>query len=237
MLGNVLASMVIATTIFSSEIALGDEPEQNEPSSEEGRPDPKDIEREDPEAESAFASPSPPSLTATSTKAAQTWAVGVNLAWLNRQDYGASTYRRFSPEIVSYYYGELPWENVYWRAGARLGYTNHQPEMPQAVRLEETDTLIAIEGGLVREWYLVPSLSWGLGYDFRTTKIKTSGPLDVSDDRFNRKERLQVWYIQSGLGFPIYHGMFMIEPALRYQKIEYDNRSNWLFGFEATVGF
>lgn len=175
--------------------------------------------------------------TRSSEELQQRWAIGTNLAWVNRRDYGARDFRRFSPELVGYTYGELPWIDTFWRAGTRLGYSNSQPEMPQAVRIEETDTIWTVEGGILRNWYVVPSLSWGVGYDFRTTRVKTQAPLDVVDDRLNRKERLLMWYVQGGLGFPLYHGTFMIEPIARYHTIEYDDRSHWLFGFEMTVGF
>ena len=181
--------------------------------------------------------PDPDQTAVESAGPSHTWAFGLNLAWLTRRDYGAKDYRRFSPELMAYRYGELPWVDCYWRAGARLGFARGQPEMPRAVRIEESDTTVSIEGGLLREWHLVPSISWGLGYDFRTTKIKTSAPIDTTDDRFNRKERLMFWYLQSGIGLPLYSGMFMIEPVVRYQSIEFDDRSRWLLGFETTFGF
>lgn len=165
------------------------------------------------------------------------WAAGVNLAWLTRRDYGARTYRRFSPELVGYYYGELPYEQWFWRAGARLGYTSGQPEMPQAVRLEETDTTILAEGALTFDWVVVPSFALGYGYDFRTIRVKTKAPLDSVDSRLNHKETLTVWYVQTGLGVPLLQGRYMIEPILRYHTIQYDDRSHWTIGVEATVGF
>ena len=167
----------------------------------------------------------------------QTWAGGLNLAWLNRKDFGAREFRRFSPEIVGYRYGATPWLYTCWRAGLRLGYASAQPEMPQAVQVVETDTTFSAEGSIIREWYLVPSLTWGIGYDFRTIKVKTANPIESADSRLNKKQRLMMWYTQAGLGLPIYNGQFLIEPIIRYQKIEYDDRSTYLFGFETSYGF
>jgi hypothetical protein len=167
----------------------------------------------------------------------QRWAIGLNFAWQTRRDYGARDYRRFSPEILGYLYGETPFNELFWRLGSRIGYSSDQPEMPQAVRLEETDTTWLFEAGIVKDWYLVPSFSIGYGYDFRTTKVKTTSPVDMSDDRLNRKQRLGISYFQTGLGIPTLDGLFLIEPILRYHSIDLDMRSHWTFGVEWTAGF
>jgi hypothetical protein len=164
------------------------------------------------------------------------WAVGFNLGWMSRRDYGARTFRRFNPELVGYRYGSLGVEHYFWRAGLRLGYSSHQPEMPQGMRVEETDTTLLAEGGIMRDWYIVPVVSYGLGYDFRTTKIKIKAPIDAADSRLNRSERLMMWYLQLGAGLPLAKGLFVLEPQLRYQSIEYDDRSRWVVGMEATIG-
>lgn len=164
------------------------------------------------------------------------FAVGFNLAWTTRQDYGARTFRRLTPELIGFTYGAMPWHEYWWRAGVRLGYSSDQPEMPQALRIEETDTTTLAEAAITRDWYIVPSLAFGAGYDFRTIKLKTSAPLDTADDRINRKERLWMWYVQAGAGLPLLSGLILIEPTARYHTIQYDKRSNWMFGIEATIG-
>lgn len=164
------------------------------------------------------------------------FAVGFNLAWTTRQDYGARTFRRLTPEIIAFTYGALPWEAFWWRAGARLGYSTAQPEMPQTVRFEETDTTTLIEAAITRDWYVVPTFAFGGGYDFRRTKVKVSAPIDSADDRLNRKETLWMWYVQGGLGVPLLKARVLLEPTVRYHTIQYDARSHWLFGMEMTIG-
>lgn len=164
------------------------------------------------------------------------YAVGFNLAWTTRQDYGARTFRRLTPEIIGFTYGALPWESVWWRLGGRLGYATAQPEMPQTVRFEETDTTTLLEAAITRDWYVVPTLAFGGGYDFRRIKVKVSAPVDSADDRLNRKETLWMWYVQGGLGLPLLKARILLEPTVRYHTIQYDARSHWLFGIEMTIG-
>lgn len=164
------------------------------------------------------------------------FAVGFNLAWTTRQDYGARTFRRLTPEIIGFTYGALPWEEMWWRLGARVGYTSDQPEMPQAVRFEETDTTTLLEAAITRDWYVVPTLAFGGGYDFRRTKVKVSAPIDTADDRLGRKETLWMWYMQGGIGLPLLKARILLEPTVRYHTIQYDARSHWLFGVDMTVG-
>ena len=164
------------------------------------------------------------------------FAVGFNLAWTTTQDYGARTFRRLTPEIIGFTYGALPWEEMWWRLGARVGYSSDQPEMPQAVRLEETDTTTLIEAAITRDWYVVPTFAVGGGYDFRKTKVKISAPIDSADDRLNRKETLWMWYAQGGLGLPLLKARILLEPTVRYHTIQYDSRSHWMFGIEMTIG-
>lgn len=164
------------------------------------------------------------------------FAAGFNLAWTSRQDYGSRTFRRLTPEIVGFSYGSLPLDHYWWRAGLRLGYSTAQPEMPQAVRIEETDTTTLAEIAVTKDWYIVPSFAFGGGYDSRKTKVKVSAPIDTVDDRINRKETLWMWYVQAGAGLPLLKGLILLEPTIRYHTIQYDNRSHWMFGIETTIG-
>ena len=171
------------------------------------------------------------------TETSHSWGAGLNIGWLSRRDFGARTFRRFHPEIVGYRYGILPFEDWFWRAGARFGYSAHQPEMPQAVRIIETDTSLSVEGSLIREWYLVLTGTLGLGSNFRKLAAKTEAPIEVVDSRLNRSKRLNVTYLQFGAGLPINEGLFLIEPLVRYQVTQFDDRSKWLTGIEFTVGW
>lgn len=163
-----------------------------------------------------------------------TLAAGGDLAWTSRNDYGARTYRRFMPEGIGYLYFPLV-QSVYVRPGLRLAYVWDQPEMPQALRIEESDFMASAEAGFLWNWYVVPSLTFGYGYDFRTIKLKTSEPISMVDDRISGKETLNVMYGQMGVGVPVMSGLFLLEPFIRYWDIKTDDRSHWTFGAEATV--
>ena len=167
----------------------------------------------------------------------QRFAVGLNTSWSSQRSYGARTFRRFDPEMVAFLYGGLPLDRFWWRGGLRLGYATEQPEMPQSVRIEETDTKMLADFGVTFDWYIVPSLSFGAGYDNRTTRLKTQCPIDVDDSRINRKDRLLYRYAQLGAGLPILSGAVMFELVARYFDIAGDDRSHYSYGVETTVGF
>jgi hypothetical protein len=162
------------------------------------------------------------------------YAVGLNLAWSIREDYGARTFRRFEPEVVGFMYTELPVDKLWLRHGARVGYSKDQPQMPKALRMEETDWKVSIEEGVVYSWYVVPSLTFGLGYDWRRVTVKATPPIKSVDSRLNTKETFMWYYTQVGLGLPAMKGEYMLEPILRWQHLSIDRRTNWAFGFELT---
>jgi hypothetical protein len=165
------------------------------------------------------------------------YAAGFNLIWSRRVDYGVRVFSRFEPEAAGFMYTELPVGNLWLRHGARLGYSHDQPQMPQSLRLEETDWKASIEEGLVYNWLLCPSLTAGVGYDWRTIKLKTSSPITTSDSRLNTTESFLWTYLQAGLGIPTMGGRFMIEPVARYQHLVSDSRTKWAFGLEINTAW
>jgi hypothetical protein len=162
------------------------------------------------------------------------YAAGLNLAWSIREDYGARTFRRFEPEVVGFMYTELPVDKLFLRHGARVGYSKDQPQMPKALRVEETDWKASIEEGVVYSWYVVPSLTFGLGCDWRRVSVKATPPIKSVDSRLNSKETFMWYYTQVGLGLPAMKGEYMLEPILRWQHLSIDRRTNWALGFEIT---
>jgi hypothetical protein len=175
-------------------------------------------------------------VTLITPGASTTWryAAGLNAAWSIRKDYGARTFRRFEPEAIGYVYTALPRERLWLRHGARLGYSNDQPQMPKSVRMEEQDWKLSVEEGVIYNSYLVPSLAFGVGYDFRSIQVKTSSPLQSSDDRLDTRESFFWYYLQTGLGLPALKGEYLLEPVLRWQHLRNDQRTNWAFGLEIT---
>jgi hypothetical protein len=165
------------------------------------------------------------------------WAIGANPLWSYRADYGAHSFRRFEPEAVGYLFQELPWNRLWLRHGARFGYSNDQPQMPKAMRVEESDYKLAVEEGLLWNWYIVPSLTAGIGYDWRTIRIKTKDPVITADNRLNTKDGFWWSYVQAGAGIPLMAGTYMIEPMIRRQHLTHDSRTTWALGLEMTAAF
>lgn len=175
-------------------------------------------------------------VTITKTLSAKEWryAGGMASMWSIRQDYGARTFKRFEPELVGFYYSQLTGSRLWLRHGARLGYSSDQPQMPQSARLEETDYKIAVEEALLVNGVVIPSLSFGAGYDWREVKPVKADPVLSADKRLNNKDQFAWYYAQIGLGVPALSGEYLLEPALRWQHLPIDRRTRWAFGFELT---
>jgi len=166
----------------------------------------------------------------------KTWqfAVGLGSIWSVRHDYGARSFQRSEPEIIGFYYTMLPSAKLWLRHGARLGYSNDQPQMPQSVRMEESDIKLAVDESLVWSGVLAPAVSLGIGYDWREIKSKKLAPVLSRDDRLDTKQGFVWYYAQAGLGIPALAGEYMLEPVLRWQHLPIDRRTTWAFGFEMT---
>lgn len=164
-----------------------------------------------------------------------TLATGLTLAWTIRNDYGEHSWRRFMPESITYFY--LPLVNsLFLRPGVRIGYAWIQQQMPQAVRIEETDLMVSGEVGLLWDWYIVPALSFGAGVDQRKITLKTEEPVEDNTSGISTTETMPFWDAQVGVGIPIAKGRVVLEPFARYWNIKGDDRSHWTFGLETTVG-
>jgi hypothetical protein len=183
------------------------------------------------------AEPAPPASPPSISAPVWTWAVGTNLAWSFREDYGSRTFRRFEPEVVGYWYMNSGLDKLWLRHGARVSYSDAQPQMPKAVRMEEYDWKASIEEGLVWSSIVAPSLTFGIGRDWRTIKVKAKPPVTSVDSRLNSKDDFLWMYAQAGLGIPLLNGKILIEPALRRQYLAHDARTVWAAGVELTVAW
>jgi hypothetical protein len=160
-------------------------------------------------------------------------AVGGGLSFYNRQDYGEATFTQLAPEFVTY--GYLPIFSKFWfRPGIRINYSWQQPDMPQALRIEETDFRYMLETGIVFDWIVVPSFSYAFGQIYRTTKFKVVIPITESRDDISGTELIPMSQFQLGLGFPILKGFIFFEPYVRYTIVQNDKRFGWGYGFEVT---
>lgn len=175
-------------------------------------------------------------VTIIKTSSANDWRYAGGLAsmWSIRQDYGSRTFKRFEPELVGFYYSQLAGSRLWLRTGARLGYSSDQPQMPQSARLEETDYKVSVDEALLINGLIVPSLSFGAGYDWRLVKPVKAEPVLTSDKRLRNTDQFAWYYAQLGLGIPAMAGEYLLEPTLRWQHLPIDRRTRWAFGFELT---
>jgi hypothetical protein len=167
----------------------------------------------------------------------KTWqfAGGFSSVWSLRQDYGARSFKRFEPELIGFYYTKLPSPKLWLRHAARLGFSADQPQMPQSVRVEETDYKISIDEALVFDSIVTPTLAFGAGYNWRQIRAKREAPVATVDGKLNETQGFVWYYLQAGIGVPALQGQYMLEPLLRWQHLPVDRRTSWAFGFELTI--
>lgn len=161
------------------------------------------------------------------------FAIGGGLSFYNRQDYGEATFTQLAPELVSYGYLSI-FNNIWFRPGIRMNYSWQQPDMPKALRIEETDFRYMLETGIVFDWIVVPSISYAFGQIYRTTKFKVGTPIFEIKDDISGTEQIPLSQFQLGLGFPILKGFILFEPYVRYTIVQNDKRFGWGYGFEVT---
>ncbi|WP_397600598.1 hypothetical protein [Silvanigrella sp.] len=160
-------------------------------------------------------------------------AVGGGASFYVRQEYGESTFTQIAPEIVTY--GYLPlYKSIWFRPGFRMNYSWQQPDMPKALRIEETDFRYSLETGILYDWIVIPSLSYSFGYIYRQTKFTTQYPITYALDDISGTENIPFSQFQLGLGFPILKGLIVFEPFIRYIIVQNDKRYKWGYGCEAT---
>jgi hypothetical protein len=175
-------------------------------------------------------------VSLTSPVQSKNWrfAGGLSAVWSMREDYGARSFKRFEPEVVGFYYSQLPSPKLWLRHAARLGYSADQPQMPQAVRIEETDYKIAVDEAILFSGVVTPSFAFGAGYIWRQIAAKRENPVTAVDGRLNQKLGFMWYYLQAGLGIPALDGEYLLEPMVRWQHLQADRRTTLSFGFELT---
>jgi hypothetical protein len=160
-------------------------------------------------------------------------AIGGGLSFYNRQEYGESKFTQLAPEFVTF--GYIPiYKNLWFRPALRLNYSWQQPDMPKALRIEETDFRYLLEFGLVFDWIVIPSFSYAFGQIYRATKFKTQFPITYAKDDISGTKNIPISQFQLGLGFPIAKGFIVVEPYTRYTIVQNDKRYGWGYGIEIT---
>ena len=177
------------------------------------------------------------SLAQTSNSKNWRFAGGLSAVWSVREDYGARSFKRFEPEVVGLYYSKLPAAKLWLRHAARFGFSADQPQMPQAVRIEETDYKLSVDEAILFSGVVTPSIGAGAGYIWRQIKAKRENPVTSLDGRLNEKMAFMWYYLQAGLGISALDGEYLLEPLIRWQLLRADRRTTLAFGFEITRAF
>ena len=162
-------------------------------------------------------------------------AAGTSLGWLSRRDFGEGYSERIYLEPVVHGYVATPFRNLFFRPSVMFSYIWDQPEMPQALRVEEYDLYLGFGAGLVYDWFVVPSLSLGSQIVRREIRLVTKNAVAVERDRISRSEKLFALYVQLGLGVPLFHGFLVMEPFYRFRYFADDPRESGAYGIEMTL--
>ncbi len=141
--------------------------------------------------------------------------------------------RGFAPEAFVHTYVSLG-SRLVLRPGARIGARGLiQPEMPEGLRITERDVTAHVEAAIVFDGTVEPSLTVMGGLDVRRVNVE-GHQIDVSTSHIAHTERLPYLAVQLGLGLPIAHGAWLVEPTIRREIMFGDSRIDWRFGLEVS---
>lgn len=166
----------------------------------------------------------------------QRLAGGASLGWQLRSDVGHFTRTVLTPELVVQGYVSTPVEAVFLRFGVRVGYGTEQAESPSSLRFHEHDIATHFTAAVLWDWWVVPSLTLGMGPLVRMVDVTTQPPVDPNH-RLDHATVLFSSFLQAGVGFPIAEGVVMLEPYARYEWIPADDRISARFGADVTVSW
>jgi hypothetical protein len=141
------------------------------------------------------------------------------------------------PDFIGGVYGQLG-PSFFHKIGGRIGIDLIQPEMPNALRIEERDYRFLVEGALIWNLYLPLSLGVGTGLLHRSTKLVLRDSIEAAiDDPITDRSNLGILTVQLGVGMPIEGGIMLLEPYFRYVKISKDTRQLFELGFDFSFAF
>lgn len=142
--------------------------------------------------------------------------------------------RGFAPEAFVHTYVPLG-SDVFLRPGARLGVRGVlQPEMPEGLRITERELTGLFEAAISYSGTVVPTLTVMSGINVRSIQVAGDG-VDVSMSRVSATELLATVSVQLGVGLPLAHGTWLVEPTIRRELLFGDSRAGWRFGLEISI--
>jgi hypothetical protein len=161
------------------------------------------------------------------------FALGVSLGFLRQQGLGTQPQTEFIPSLLGLAYVPIA-PRLFLRPGVRLGYVGlSQPPSSYGARIEEYGVQGTAELGLSYDAWLVPALALGGGINYRSIDFVGRG-IVLDSDVLDHSEWLGLFYVQAGLGLPLFRGALVIEPYARLQHTVYDDRSLLQLGVDLS---
>jgi len=161
-------------------------------------------------------------------------ALGADLGWLWRSDYGDSSRGYRVPEIFIAGRHALG-HRLSFRPAVRLGYVGlGQPVMPSSLRMREDDLTLGAEAGLTYDAVIVPSLVLGAMVVSRLTTVAVAPPVAVTGAGLGGFDLYAGPYVQAGVAAKLWGGAVMVGPFARFASVYRDARAHWRFGVEAS---
>ncbi len=175
------------------------------------------------------------SLPGAAAQAEAKRALGLSTSWQRRRDFGQATRWAFVPELVGLAYLPSPRERIHLRPAARLGFVGlTAAEMPRALQVVERDLTGAVELGILRDGFVIPSFAVGAGLAHRWISLEVEPPLVAPAGALSERQLLPSVYALVGVGLPLAGGVAVVEPHLRYEKVFGDARLGWRVGIDLT---
>jgi hypothetical protein len=163
-------------------------------------------------------------------------SLGIAVAGGERTDAGFTTSNISEYEIFTQGYLQLPFDNVFLRPGARLGFGYNDSDGPSnPIRIFETTYKAGAELALLYSGIVVPTFSIQGFVLNRALKLSLPDNVTTNSNLMNRTEWLYSNTVSLSVGIPVFDGRVLIEPFYRLVNIDNDFRQDDLFGCEFSV--
>lgn len=162
--------------------------------------------------------------------------LGVTFTETQRTDAGPAVSNLSSYEVFTQGYVSLPWDDLFLRPGARIGYERQNSDgSTSPIRLFESTYKAGAECAFVYNGIVVPAITVQGFVLSRTLKLTQPDNVNSSASLMSRSEWLFSSALSLGVGIPIQDGRLLLEPFYRFVHIDGDARSRHSFGFDLSL--
>jgi hypothetical protein len=162
--------------------------------------------------------------------------LGVTFAETQRTDAGPAVSNLSSYEVFTQGYLSLPWDGMFLRPGARIGYERQNSDGSiSPIRLFESTYKAGAEFAFVYNGIVVPAITVQGFVLSRTLKLSKPENVNSNASLMSRNEWLYSSALSLGVGIPIQDGRLMLEPFYRFVHIDDDARRRHSFGFDVSL--